>query len=141
MPNANLAMWDHISSTKNPAVEEQHRELSVFLSALAKSIGQRKRRDAQNLALLRFIEYAIYHFKREAGFIGSHEYGDALVEYQKEQDLLARELDDVRRRVAEPDFELDTRILVLLRNVFQTHVLSAKRYFTQPRGRAYAAKG
>ena len=136
MAQANLFAWNQRSSIRIPAIEEQHRELLGFLTTLAEDMSWGERRDAQNLLLLRFIDYAVYHFKKEAELIEKYGYDEYLSQYKNEQNLLVREFDDVRRKVRSPHFALDAATLILLKNVLRSHILSGEKYLVRRTGKA-----
>ena len=131
MAQLNLFTNNIRSSIKIPALEEQHKELLGILTTLTESVQGGKSREAQNRILLQFLDYAVYHFKKEAQLIEKHGYGEYHLQYKNEQELLKRELDELGRRVRTGDFVLDSKTLLLLKTVFQSHVFSAEKYLVR----------
>jgi hemerythrin len=130
MPQANFFSWNQRSSIRISDLEPQHRDLLEFIGALAESINEGKSRQAQNLVLLRFIEYATYHFKAEAELIDKYGYREYRIQYDNEQGSLRAELGEMKQRVRRGE-SLDAKTLLSLQNVLQTHILSDEKYLVR----------
>ena len=128
MAQTTMFAWNQRSSIKIPGLEEQHTELFDFLATLTQSINGGKSREEQNRALVEFLDYAVYHFKKEAELIEKYGYVEYKHQYEAEQDLLKREFDKMRQRARRGDFVVDSKTLLFLKNALQTHIFSGEKY-------------
>jgi hemerythrin len=127
----NLINWNQSANIRIPALEEQHRELLQLLITLTDSINRGRSREAQNTVLLRFVDSALHHFRKEADLIAEYGYPEYLRQYEEEHARLTRELDDLSQSAQKPDFLLDTKIFLLLKDLLQTHIFSDEKYLVR----------
>jgi hemerythrin len=137
MPQANALPHDRRSSIMIPVPEERHRELVELLAALTQSVHEGKDKSVLNRIIGRFLDCAAYHFKRTPEEIEKRGYDEHRLRYESEQRLLMSQLYEMRRRMRTADFVPDNRIVALLRNLYQAHVISVEKYFMGRIGPAY----
>ncbi len=131
MPQVNLFSTNRRSSIRIPVSEEQHRELTGLIDLIADGLQHGRRRESLNLILMRFVDYAIYHFGKDGELIEKHGYGDYLLQYKVEQQAFTRELDELRRKARLPNFVPDHSTVSAMKGIFNRHVASADRYLVR----------
>lgn len=131
MAKANLFATNRRSSIGIVGSGEQHKELLGLIDSFVDSIHQGRIRESRNLILLRFVDYAIYHFRKDAELIEKYGYDDYLVQYRMEQRSFARELDELRRRTRLPSFVADDKTVSVLKEILNHHLTSNDRYLVR----------
>jgi hemerythrin len=129
LASTTLMTFNNKSAIRIPGMEADHKTLLELLDTLSESLKGGKTKESQNRLLMRLLEFAVYHSEKEKDVMKKYGYLEYLLQYQRDQDDLKRQVSALRHRLGKPNFVLDDRTLLDTRSLLQRHMRSGEKYF------------
>ena len=129
MASTTLMTFNNKSSIRIPGMEADHKTLLELLDTLSESLKGGKTKESQNRLLIRLLEFAVYHSEKEKDVMKKYGYLEYVLQYQRDQDDLKRQVGALRHRLGKPNFALDNQTLLDTRSLLQRHMRSGEKYF------------
>jgi hemerythrin len=123
-----LMTWNEQLSVHIKQIDDQHKLLVKLLNSFHDAMKLGKGKEAMRKTLSELLDYTVYHFGVEEGFLEKHAY-PAFASHKTEHEALTKKVSDLDRRFSRGEPVISAETMTFLKDWLQDHIMgSDKKY-------------